>query len=409
MNSGWQTACLGDVLAVLKNGLNCKQDKSGHGQRISRIESISQASFDLGRVGYAEISEQDRIKFKLLKGDILFSHINSPIHVGKTAIFDIDEEIYHGVNLLLMRPVSAMSAAYLELYLKYLFERGYWLSVCKQSVNQASVNQQDISRVLIAYPTDLAEQRRIVAILDEAFEAIATAKANAEKNLQNACQLFETHLERVFSPREEGWISTKLGDAFKTLTGNTPSKGNAAYFGKFMPLVKPPELVDDYVDEAADGLSQAGVEIARVLPIGSVMVSCIGNLGKVGINSVQVACNQQINAILPDERRALPEFMFFQALARPFKRQLKAAASGTTVPIVNKSKFNDVEILLPPIRKQHEVVDSLRAFRVESDRLAAIYDQQRAALDELKKSLLHQAFTGALTDSSANKRVAEVA
>ncbi len=102
MKAEWQTSCLGDVLATIKNGLNCKQDKSGVGQKISRIESISLASFDLSRVGYAEISESDKSKFKLIKGDILFSHINSPIHVGKTAIFDADEDVYHGVNLLLL-------------------------------------------------------------------------------------------------------------------------------------------------------------------------------------------------------------------------------------------------------------------------------------------------------------------
>src|ERR1035437_4914365 len=104
MKAAWRTCCLGDVLATIKNGLNCQQDKSGRGQKISRIESISLASFDLSRVGYAEISDNDKIKFKLTKGDILFSHINSPIHVGKTAVFDVDDDVYHGVNLLLMRP-----------------------------------------------------------------------------------------------------------------------------------------------------------------------------------------------------------------------------------------------------------------------------------------------------------------
>lgn len=198
MKGGWQRACLGDVLAVLKNGLNCKQDKSGRGQKISRIESISQASFDLSRVGYAEISDQDRSKFRLLKGDILFSHINSPIHVGKTAVFDADEEVYHGVNLLLMRPTSAISGAYLDLYLKHLFERGYWLSVCKQSVNQASVNQQDISRVPIDFPTDLTEQQRIVASLSEALEGIAAVKANSERKLTALDELKKCVLSRAF-------------------------------------------------------------------------------------------------------------------------------------------------------------------------------------------------------------------
>lgn len=260
----------------------------------------------------------------------------------------------------------------------------------------------------VAYPA-YAEQQRIAAILDEAFEAIARAKVNTEKNLQNARELFDTKMELVFLAREKDWVSTKLGNAFRTLTGNTPSKANAANFGAFMPLVKPPELLDDYVDDAADGLSQSGALVSRVLPVGSVLVSCIGNLGKIGINSVPVACNQQINAILPDENKAVPEFMFFQALARPFKRQLEAAASGTTVPIVNKSKFNEIEVFLPSLQRQHEVVGLLRALRAESDRLVTLFEQKVTALDELKKSLLHQAFTGQFTAKSTDQQLEAVA
>ena len=89
-----------------------------------------------------------------------------------------------------MRPNEEVLPAYLELYLKSLFESGYWLKRCKQSVNQASVNQQDIAQVAIEYPSSVTEQRRIVTLLDEAFADIATAKANAEKNLQNARELF---------------------------------------------------------------------------------------------------------------------------------------------------------------------------------------------------------------------------
>jgi type I restriction enzyme S subunit len=273
---------------------------------------------------------------------------------------------------------------------------------------QKNLDVPAFRQLRLTYPSSLSEQCRIVTILDEAFETIATANVNAEKNLQSARELFQVHLEMAFLGHEEGWVSTKLGRAFRTLTGSTPSKANATYFGDFMPLVKPPELLDDVVEDAVDGLSHAGASISRVLPVGSVMVSCIGNLGKIGINSVSVACNQQINAILPDENTAVPEFMFFQALGRPFKKQLARAASGTTVPIVNKSKFNEIEIVLPPRARQQEMVESLRALRAESNLLAAIFDQKLTALDELKKSLLHQAFSGALTEKSTHKQVAEV-
>lgn len=155
---------------------------------------------------------------------------------------------------------------------------------------------------------------------------------------------------------KQGWQKTTLGEAFTTLTGNTPPKNNPELFGNFIPLVKPPELLDARVDCAEDGISEAGSKVARITPSNSILVSCIGNLGKIGLNTVPVAFNQQINAIVPDETRAVPEFMFYQVLSCDFKDQLRALSSGTTVPIVNKSKFNSIEIVLPPLPEQKRLV-----------------------------------------------------
>jgi type I restriction enzyme S subunit len=155
---------------------------------------------------------------------------------------------------------------------------------------------------------------------------------------------------------KKGWQKTALGEAFTTVTGNTPPKNNPELFGDFMPLVKPPELLDAPLDSAEDGLSEAGSKVARIAPPNSILVSCIGNLGKVGLNTVPVAFNQQINAILPDETRAVPEFMVYQVLSCYFKDQLEALSSGTTVPIVNKSRFNSIEVVLPPLPEQQRIV-----------------------------------------------------
>jgi type I restriction enzyme S subunit len=155
------------------------------------------------------------------------------------------------------------------------------------------------------------------------------------------------------------WTKTTVGAAFATATGITPPKNNADFYGDFMPFVKPPELRDTPFDSALDGLSELGVNVARTLPVKSILISCIGNLGKIGLNTIPVAFNQQINAILPDEKKAIPEFMFFQSLSPQFREQLESLASGTTVAIVNKSKFNGVEIVLPPLPEQKRIVGIL--------------------------------------------------
>ena len=177
-----------------------------------------------------------------------------------------------------------------------------------------------------------------------------------------------------------GWERTTLGVAFTTVTGSTPPKSNKGFYGDFMPLVKPPELRDSELDSAEDGLSEAGAAIARTAPLNSLLVSCIGNLGKVGLNTIPVAFNQQINAIFPDETKALPSFMFYQVLSCSFKEQLASLASGTTVPIVNKSKFNSIEIVLPPLPEQQRIVGILdEAFEaIAAARANAVQNRQNA-------------------------------
>ena len=197
--AGWEENTLGEILSTLKNGLNCQQDKNGQGDKISRIESISNATFDVTKVGYAVLSENEKSRYRLQNGDILFSHINSAIHVGKTALFDISEPVYHGVNLLLMRPKPVLTSAYLGQALKFLFQSGYWRGVCKQSVNQASVNQQDIAKVHIQYPKSLSEQDSIVAKLDAIRKETQRLEALSRRKLAALDELTQALLHQAFA------------------------------------------------------------------------------------------------------------------------------------------------------------------------------------------------------------------
>jgi type I restriction enzyme S subunit len=199
VRDGWKTATLGDVLALIRNGTNCEQTKVVGGVKISRIETIATSSINPDKVGYAVLTDNQKNNFKLRINDILFSHINSAPHVGKTAIVEQDYEIYHGINLLLFRPTDDVDPKYLQYYLTLLHKSGYWRGVCKQSVNQASVNQTDIKKVTIKYPKCLEQQRRIVAALDEAHEGINAVIANVERNLTNLAELKQAILQKAFA------------------------------------------------------------------------------------------------------------------------------------------------------------------------------------------------------------------
>ena len=397
MKKGWQTKKLGEVCSLLNRGISPAYLEEGGvcvlNQKCIRDHEVS---YEPSRRHDSKVKKVAAERFIQL-GDVLVNSTGTGT-LGRVAqVRDEPEEATTvDSHVTIVRPKPGLF--HLDFF-------GYMLVVIEDAIKEAGEGcggQTELARSVLAerfsvsYPESLAEQQRIVGLLDEAFEGLATAKANAEKNLQNARALFESHLQSVFTQRGPGWVEKQLGDVFATATGTTPPKNNADFYGDFMPLVKPPELCDEAFNSASDGLSEAGAAVARTLPAKSILVSCIGNLGKIGLNTVPVAFNQQINAILPDESQAIPEFMFFQSLAPMFKLQLESLASGTTVPIVNKSKFNSVSVVLPPLRIQKPVVAQLSALREETQRLARLYEQKLAALEALKKSLLHQAFTGQL-------------
>jgi type I restriction enzyme S subunit len=258
----------------------------------------------------------------------------------------------------------------------------------------------------IKFP-DRAEQHRIVAILDEAFDGIATAKANAEQNLQNARALFESHLQKVFTEQGEGWtksrlefITTKIG------SGATPRGGEESYKSEGISLIRSLNVHDlgfkyaklAFLDDAqAEELSNVEIQPRDVLlniTGASVARCCI-----VPVNVLPARVNQHVSIIRPLANILAPEFLHYLLISKPYKdRLLKTGEEGgSTRQAITKAQIQDFTVEYPvSIDEQMKVVTELDTVRTETQRLESLYRQKLATLDELKKSLLHQAFSGAL-------------
>jgi type I restriction enzyme S subunit len=186
----WNWTRLESILAILKNGFNGKPSKVPGKFKVTRIETIARETIDLTRVGYADDLPGDIVaKHAISKGDILFSHINSEPHLGKTAICTIDDPmLIHGVNLLLIRPIAGVDSRYLNIAFRELRASSYFVSIAQRAVNQASINQKNLGKTAIPIPP-LAEQRRIAAKVDQlmamvdAMETQLAASRATAKNL----------------------------------------------------------------------------------------------------------------------------------------------------------------------------------------------------------------------------------
>lgn len=249
----------------------------------------------------------------------------------------------------------------------------------------------------ILYPASIPEQQRIVSILEEALEAIAKAKENAEKNLQNARELFNSYLQSVFANHGDGWEEKKLGDVCDTGSGGTPLKAHKDYYeGGNIPWLRSGEVNLKDILRSELYITQKGLKnsSARLFPKNTVLVAMYGaTAGQVGILRFESSTNQAVCGILPNSD-FLPEYIYYVFIAG--KANLIKQAVGGAQPNISQIKIKNTLIPILPLSEQQCIVSKLDALSAETKNLEAIYQQKLAALDELKKSVLQKAFNGEL-------------
>jgi type I restriction enzyme S subunit len=255
-----------------------------------------------------------------------------------------------------------------------------------------------LKEVEIVYPTRL-EQQRIVSILDEVFDDIATAKANAEKNFQNARALFDNHLQAIITQRSSGWEKRSLitlCSLFVDSAHRTPR-----YQKEGIPALRPRDVVNGKLNLSnAARVSQEEYEIQtmRHKPApGDIVYSRELSYGWAALlpKSPRV-CLSQGMCIFRPKTDIDPAFLL-HILNGPFGReQAERAAVGAAHPHINLGDIKSYLIPLPPLNEQKLITQQLKSLADETQCLESIYRRKLAALDELKQSLLHQAFNGEL-------------
>ena len=248
----------------------------------------------------------------------------------------------------------------------------------------------------------IPEQQRIVGILDEAFDGIATAKANAEQNLQNARALFESHLQSVFTQRGEGWVRARMdaiyrvGSSKRVLKSEWKSEGVPFYRGREVTRLAANGFVDNELFISEEHFAELSKEYG-VPKSGDIVITAIGTIGNAHIVRGSDRFYFKDASVLWMKRSAevSSEFIKFWLKSSLFFDQLDRG-NGATVDTLTIQKLQSVELFLPPIDEQLKIVAQLDSLSEETQRLESLYQRKLAALDELKKSLLHQAFSGQL-------------
>ena len=257
----------------------------------------------------------------------------------------------------------------------------------------SSLYRSQLSGLEIPLPP-LSEQKEIVARLERELAAVDKMKKGFEVLAETAKAEFKAELKEVFEGlKRDGMWMRMLKEVGEIVTGTTPSKSNKDFYGGSWPFYKPTDLNQGYdTVESSDTLTDSGWRCARQLPVGSVLVTCIGaTLGKTGIIRCEGSCNQQINAIVCNEC-ALPEYVYYSILEPNFQSSLWRASNSTTLPLVNKSTFSQLEISLPALPVQRQTVACLSAAKVCAEKLEAKAREGVAVCETMRKAILKEAF-----------------
>jgi type I restriction enzyme S subunit len=196
---------------------------------------------------------------------------------------------------------------------------------------------------------------------------------------------------------KNNWQIRKLKEVAKVVTGTTPKKSVKSYYGGELPLVKPSQLQNSYITEASEYLTEKGWEQSRWLPENSTLVTCIGDLGRVGLTKYPVAFNQQINGVKFGKEIDY-KFGYYYLQSPKAREYYRKKASATTVTILNKTKFSKLEIPFPDISQQEAIALKLESLFSKMHAGEVGLKQVQQQLKVYRQAVLKKAFDSSRFD-----------
>ena len=389
MKKGWQTKKLGDV-CDFEGGSQPPKSEFIYDEKPGYVRFLQIRDFGSDKnITYIRHSKKNRL---CNENDILIGRYGAS--VGK-----ILTDKAGAYNVALMKTIPNLEVLDQSWFYHFLISDEFQkplLNVADRSA-QAGFSKDDIYNFPVPVPP-LAEQQRIVGLLDEAFEGLATAKANAEKNLQNARALFESHLQSVL--RNKKWKWKTLGDLCDDVEYGSSAKSKA---DGGVPVLRMGNIQNGRLDWENLVYTEDKAEIKKyLLKHNDVLFNRTNSPELVGKTAIYKSEMPAIFAGYLIRIHRKEELLDADFLAYFLNSQI-AFDYGKTVVIssvnqanINGTKLKGYPIPAPSLPEQKAIVAKLNELSEETQRLARLYERKHAALEALKKSLLHQAFTGAL-------------
>ena len=405
MTVEWQTNKLVSLCDLFTDGdwIESK-DQSSEGVRLIQTGNVGLGEFK-DRVEKARYISEETFKrlrcTEIYEGDCLISRLPDP--AGRACIIpETGEKLITAVDCTIVR---FRSDKVMPTFFNYYAQSHDYLSnVATQSTGatRLRISRANLGEIQIPHPP-IPEQQRIVTILNEAFEGIATATDNAKKNLANSRELFESYLQNMFENPKDNWDKKRWGDLCHFVRGPFGGSLKKSIFKESGYVVyEQKHAIHNHFNQLRYFIDEEkfnGMMRFEVKP-GDIIMSCSGvTLGRVAIVPEGIKrgiINQALLKLTP-KKNTSASFVTHWLRSNIFQKIIFGHSGGAAIPNVPSAKIlKDILIPCPSLKEQDKIVEEIESMFAESKKLEVIYQQKLVALDELKKSILNQAFSGQL-------------
>jgi type I restriction enzyme S subunit len=401
----WVRKKLVEISTVFEDGdwIESK-DQSNDGIRLIQTGNVGNGFFK-DRGEKARYISEDTFKrlrcTEIFESDCLVSRLPDP--VGRACILpDTGEKMITAVDCTIIRFDNKQLNPNWFLY--YSLSNEYQNEIQKQvtGATRQRISRKNLGLVSVPLPP-LPEQQRIVYILDEAFAAIAKAKANVEQNIKNAKELFDSYLQGIVSNGNK-WEKKTLAQISTTFgrgkSKHRPRNWEGLYGGKY-PFIQTGDIrnCNHFITEYSQTYSEVGLAQSKLWPTGTICITIAANIAETGILTFDSCFPDSVIGIVVNEKLADRDFVEY--LLQSFKVRIQSLGKGSAQANINMGTFENEKFPFPPVAEQKKIVEKLNQLAAGTQRLEAIYQQKLLNLEELKKSVLQKAFNGELKTEKA--------
>ena len=397
MKASWQTKTLKDTCVFLNGLWKGKIPPFVQVGVIRNTNFTKEGTLDDSDIAYLPVERKQFEKRRLQSGDIILEKSGGGPKqpVGRVILYDKREGDFSFSNFtsaIRVRNPTELDYRFLHRYLWWVHSSGVTEKMQSHSTGIRNLDGDAYKSIRITFPP-LPEQHRIVAILDEAFAGIATATANAERNLNNAREVFKAKLKSTFSDDTNGWELKSLSEVSSFEGGSQPPKTEFIHQNKpsYVRFLQIRDFASDknvtYIPESKKN---------RLCSADDILIGRYGaSVGKI-LTGKAGAYNVAMMKAIPDLVQLKRSWFFYYLISDEFQARLANTSSRSAQDGFSKDDIANFPVPLPTISEQNRIIAKIEALSAETQRLQDIYQQKVSVLNELKQSILHQAFSGQL-------------